>query len=51
MSKFLQATNLTWSDGTATSVFQNCPVIHCAYFVFVFIFALYLSIQSFFLLK
>jgi hypothetical protein len=29
MSKFLQATNLTWSDSTATSVFQNCPVIHC----------------------
>jgi hypothetical protein len=25
----LQATNLTWSDSTATSVFQNCPVIHC----------------------
>jgi hypothetical protein len=32
MSKFLQATNLTWSDSTATSVFQNCPVIHCAYY-------------------
>jgi acid phosphatase family membrane protein YuiD len=29
MSKFLQATNLTWSDSIATSVFQNCPVIHC----------------------
>jgi len=29
MSKFLQATNLTWSDSTATSVFQNCSVIHC----------------------
>ena len=29
MSKFLQATNLTRSDSTATSVFQNCPVIHC----------------------
>jgi hypothetical protein len=24
-----QATNLTWSDSTATSDFQNCPVIHC----------------------
>ena len=31
MSKFLQATNLTWSDSTATSVFQNCPVIHCGH--------------------
>jgi hypothetical protein len=31
MSKFLQATNLTWSDSTATSVFQICPVIHCEY--------------------
>ena len=31
MSKFLQATNLTWSDSTATSVFQNCPVTHCEY--------------------
>ena len=29
MSKFLQATNLTWSNSTATSVFQNCSVIHC----------------------
>jgi hypothetical protein len=25
----VQATNLTWSDSTATSVFENCPVIHC----------------------
>ena len=32
MSKFLQATNLTWSDSTATSVFQICPVIHCDYY-------------------
>jgi hypothetical protein len=24
--KFLQATNLTWSDSTAASVFQNCPL-------------------------
>ena len=31
MSKFLQATNLTRSDSTATSVFQNCPVIHCEF--------------------
>ena len=31
MLKFLQATNLTWSDSTATSVFENCPVIHCGY--------------------
>ena len=29
MSKILQATNLTWSDSTATSVFENCPVIYC----------------------
>jgi len=29
MSKILQATNRTWSDSTATSVFENCPVIHC----------------------
>jgi hypothetical protein len=29
MLKFLQATNITWSDSTATSVFENCPVIHC----------------------
>jgi hypothetical protein len=29
MSKILQATNRTWLDSTATSVFENCPVIHC----------------------
>ena len=31
MLKFLQATNITWSDSTAISVFENCPVIHCFY--------------------
>jgi hypothetical protein len=30
MLKFLQATNRTWSDSTATSVFEYCPSIHCA---------------------
>jgi hypothetical protein len=29
MLTFLQATNITWSDSTATSVFENFPVIHC----------------------
>jgi hypothetical protein len=28
MLKFLQATNITWSDSTATSVSENCPVIY-----------------------
>jgi hypothetical protein len=31
MLKFLQATNITWSDSTATSVFENCPVMHSVY--------------------
>jgi hypothetical protein len=31
MLKFLQAANITWSDSTATSVFENCPVMHSVY--------------------
>ena len=29
MLKFLQATNITWSDSIATSVFENCLAIQC----------------------